>query len=107
MRVKISIGIALSMTFFALPAYAVHYKTKITCHHACSVTAPRPAAVVKQDNAPHRVCDWIGPGGRAVYRCTTVEAAPPPLVVSQDTTPPHRTCGWLPPAGPRALYACR
>jgi hypothetical protein len=107
MRLTTSICIAFGMTLFAVPAYAMHHKTKIKCHHACSVTAPRPAAVVKQDNAPHRVCDWIGPGGRAVYRCTTVEAAPPPLVVSQDTTPPHRTCGWLPPAGPRALYACR
>lgn len=107
MRLTTSISIAFGMTLFAVPAYAVHHKTKISCEHRCKVEAPRPAVVLKQDNAPHRVCDWIGPGGRAVYRCTTVEATPQPLVVTQDTTLPHRTCGWLPPAEPRAVYACR
>jgi hypothetical protein len=107
MCLKTSICIAFGMILLAMPAYAVHHETKIKCHHACSVKAPRLSYVVAQGNAPHRVCDWIGPGGRAVYRCTTVEAAPQVVVVTQDTTPPHRTCGWLPPAGPRAPYACR
>lgn len=55
---------------------------------------------------PHRLCDWVGPGGRAVYRCTLVDppqqrAADPPA----DRTP-HRVCDWVGPGG-RALYLCR
>ena len=107
MRLTTSISIAFGMALFAVPAYAVHQQTKINCEHGCNVKSPPLAALAKQNNAPHRVCDWIGPGGRAVYRCRTIEATPQPLVVTQDTTLPHRTCGWLPPAGPRAVYACR
>jgi hypothetical protein len=48
-------------------------------------------------------CDWVGPGGRAVYRCNLESLSPQPVVVSQK---PHRVCDWIGPGG-RAVYMCR
>jgi hypothetical protein len=45
----------------AAPTYAATHKHKLRLIPA------------KADPPPHRVCDWIGPGGRAVYRCTIVD----------------------------------
>jgi len=60
-----------------------------------------PASFAGQSLQPHRVCDWVGPGGRAVYRCTVVY----PEAVS-DSRSAGKTCGWIGPGG-RAIYACR
>jgi hypothetical protein len=59
---------------------------------------------------PHRHCDWIGPGGRAVYRCglsqnIVVKAARPALVLTAEPAP-QRTCDWIGPGG-RAVYRCQ
>ena len=51
--------------------------------------------------SPYRVCDWIGPGGRAVYRCTVVYPT-----ASQNAPPRAKTCAWIGPGG-RASYVCR
>jgi hypothetical protein len=66
---------------------------------------PHGSAVKSEPPGTHRVCDWIGPGGRAVYRCTTIDAPKaPPLMLASD--PPHPHCDWIGPGG-RALYLCR
>jgi hypothetical protein len=67
-------------------------------HHVHVVKA------AQSDKAPRRVCDWIGPGARAVYRCSIVTAEA--LVVSQNNAPPPRSCDWVGP-GARAVYRCR
>jgi len=83
----LSIGIAL---FAIASTQAEPYRAKANFHRV-------PVAQEKQQ----RVCDWVGPGGRAVYRCKIVE-------VIADPPQEHRTCGWVGPAAPpRAIYACR
>jgi len=95
MRLTPSICIAVSMTCCAIvPTQAA----KIKYHHA--------PVVIRDEVAPHRVCDWIGPGGRAVYRCR-IESQQPSLV-SQNDPPAERTCSWLAAGGPpRGIYTCR
>lgn len=86
--------IVFSMAFLAVgPSQAASHKAKVKYHHA-DVT-----------KAPHRICDWIGPGGRAVYRCKVIEYPQPSFVVT-DNAAAHRTCGWVGPGG-RASYVCR
>jgi hypothetical protein len=90
-------------------------------------------AVVPTRAANLRTCDWVGPGGRAIYRCAldrdlglaagrNVKEARVKQIrakearvreakhvhvarVVQDDPPPRRTCDWLGPGG-RALYHC-
>jgi hypothetical protein len=89
MRRLVILWIALAMVVFvAAPTEAAVHRAK---PHRALITTP----------APQRVCDWVGPGGRAVYRCTTVQ---PQLQVYVD--PPTRHCDWVGPGG-RALYVCR
>jgi hypothetical protein len=88
-----ALGVALIL---AAPTQAAYHHMKIRHHHV---------AVVKSNpSALHRVCDWIGPGGRAVYRCTTVDAPQASLVPAGEPSHPH--CDWIGPGG-RALYLCR
>jgi hypothetical protein len=82
--------IALGMITAAVaPTEAAVHKAKV---HRPLIAAP----------APQRVCDWVGPGGRAIYRCTTVE----PQRQAYIDAAPHRTCDWVGPGG-RAMYVCR
>jgi len=101
-----SIGILLSMTLFAalptavVPTQAAIHGAKVKCLHAGIIKAPRRSFVVAQTNvAPQRTCDWIGPGGRAVYVCKSA-------AVQQNTAVHQRTCDWVGPGG-RAIYVCR
>jgi len=66
----ISVGFVLSMTVFAgVPTQAADLDVSAS-RHAGFVKAPPQILVVAQKNAsPQGTCDWIGPGGRAVYRC--------------------------------------
>jgi hypothetical protein len=97
MRKAASFWAALGITLLvAAPSQAAYHHMKIRHHHSSVVQNDPPTA--------HRVCDWIGPGGRAVYRCTTVEEPQTTLRVAAD--PPHPHCDWVGPGG-RALYLCR
>jgi len=64
-RTKLVIGIVMSMTLLAIaPAKAGDQDGKVTRQHAKSQA--------NDDPPPQRNCDWIGPGGRAVYRCRAI-----------------------------------
>ena len=97
MRKVASLCVALGMTLFIVaPSQAAYQHTKIRHHHGSVVKSEPPAT--------HRVCDWIGPGGRAIYRCTTAEEPQTTLRVAGE--PPHPHCDWIGPGG-LALYVCR
>jgi hypothetical protein len=90
MRRSVSLCMALGMVVVvAAPTEAAVHKAKI--HRPLTATQP----------APQRVCDWVGPGGRAIYRCTTVQPQQQAYV-----DPPHHGCDWVGPGG-RAIYVCR
>jgi len=97
MRKSLSIFAALAIACVAMaPAQAAYHNAK-SRHHV---------RVARKSDSPQRVCDWVGPGGRAIYRCTTVQ---PQLQSSLDpkNEPAHRpTCDWVGPGG-RAIYVCR
>jgi hypothetical protein len=64
--------IILSVTFFgAATSQAAIQKVHVKHHHV------RVVKTLRIDAAPRRVCDWIGPGGRAIYRCGLVDQVPP------------------------------
>jgi hypothetical protein len=91
--------IILSVTFFgAATSQAAIQEVHVKHHHVPVVKT------LRIDAAPRRVCDWIGPGGRAIYRCVLVNQAP--LVVTQNNAAPPRSCDWIGPGG-RAVYRCR
>jgi hypothetical protein len=94
-----SLSIALSVfTLFGVAtlSQAATPVTKARHHHVHIVAMPDPQ--------PHRVCDWIGPGARAVYRCTVVD--PEPLHMTQNAAAPRHSCDWIGP-GARAVYRCK
>jgi hypothetical protein len=96
MRKAAFFWIALGMTVaVAAPSQAAYHHLKARHSHGSVAKSDPPA--------PHRACDWIGPGGRAVYRCTTVEAPQTSLALASD---PRPHCDWVGPGG-RALYVCR
>jgi len=72
MRLITAICVVLSFAVIGntAPAQANSHKTTVKHHGLHAVTTP-PA-----DTTPQRVCDWIGPGARAVYRCRLVEPHP-------------------------------
>jgi len=98
MRLATSIYIVLNMVVFGFSAsQAAIHKTKVK-HHYVGAQQVNPA--------PHRVCDWIGPGARAVYRCTIEQSTEPTNIKLGQSDPPQRTCDWVGP-GARAVYRCR
>jgi hypothetical protein len=69
-RTIAAIGIVMSMTFWALaPAQAVDQDVKANRQRVGAVKPPRE---ILDEQLPQRACDWIGPGGRAVYRCHVI-----------------------------------
>jgi hypothetical protein len=93
---SLSIVLGVATLFgIATPSHASTPLAKARHRHVRVVAVPDPP--------PHRVCDWIGPGARAVYRCTIVD--PPPLHVTQNAVPQH-SCDWIGP-GARAVYRCK
>jgi hypothetical protein len=86
--------VALDMTLAAVaPTEAAHHKAQ-TRHH-----------LVKMEPQPVRVCDWVGPGGRAVYRCTYIQPQQQSFLEPRND-PTRRTCDWIGPGG-RAVYRCQ
>jgi hypothetical protein len=91
MRRSVSIYLALGMIVAAVaPTKAAVHSGKT--HHPVSATQP----------GPQRVCDWVGIGGRSIYRCTTIQ----PQQQAYVEAAPHRGCDWVGPGG-RAIYVCR
>ena len=71
MRSAISFGLGLSLAVFAVSSTtAATHKARIQHHYNYDIHAVAKPLV---DPPSRRVCDWIGPGGRAVYRCTVVD----------------------------------
>ena len=68
LRTISAIGIVLSLILLAVvPTQAADLKTKVSRH---VVKTSRHALAVPQDGAmPQPICFWVGPGGRAIYRC--------------------------------------
>jgi hypothetical protein len=86
--------VALGLTVAAVaPSQAAYHRVKT--RHLVHVVTP----------APVRVCDWVGPGGRAVYRCTYVQPQQQSFLEPRND-PAQRTCDWVGPGG-RAVYRCR
>lgn len=99
MRLATSIYIVLTMVVFGFSASetAIH-KAKVKHHYS---------GAQQVNLAPHRVCDWIGPGARAVYRCTIEQSGGAAnMKIGQNDPAPQRNCEWVGPAA-RAIYRCR
>jgi hypothetical protein len=95
----LSLSISLSVITLlgvATASEAATQASKLARHHVRIAARPNPQ--------PQRVCDWIGPGARAVYRCSIVD--PPPLRVTQNAVATQRSCDWIGP-GARAVYRCK
>jgi hypothetical protein len=67
MRYATIIGVVLGLTVLALAPVRGSDLPANTSHRTHIVKAKHKPA----DPPAQRVCDWIGPGGRAVYRCHT------------------------------------
>jgi hypothetical protein len=90
----VAVGIIL---IAAVPSYAFHHRHhKSNRIHVIKVSDPPPLK---------RVCDWIGPGARAVYRCTYVDPSPSTFNARFEAVHQPR-CDWVGP-GARAVYVCR
>jgi hypothetical protein len=113
MRRTTSIGIVLSLMLVAVaPTRAADLGTKAgrhvkVSHHVRSGESDRqalPGVAVSPRN-----CDWIGPGGRAIYRCGLDRGSAlnggQAFRVAQNDAPPQRICAWVGPGG-RASYHC-
>jgi hypothetical protein len=71
MRTAAPICLILGTMFFsAADSYADASSVRTNYERTRAVNAAETMA------APRQVCDWVGPGGRAVYRCNTTDQAP-------------------------------
>lgn len=70
MRQATSIVIVSGLISLALvPAQAADVKIKASWDAGVAKAYGHARAIRRDDPPPQRVCDWMGPGGRAVYRC--------------------------------------
>jgi hypothetical protein len=73
----ISVGIVLSVAVLAgVPAPAADTAVNVSRHGGAGkaprqtlVAAQKTLVAAQKSEAPQRTCDWVGPGGRAIYRC--------------------------------------
>jgi len=64
----ISVGIVLSAAILAgVPTQAADLN--VSRHVGVGGTSQQTRIVAQKSEAPQRTCDWVGPGGRAIYRC--------------------------------------
>lgn len=109
LRTISAISIALSLTVMAVPTSDAGSNVGAGNQ---SIKRPHQARVFRQSEpVRRRTCDWVGPGGRAVYRCGPTEPLDVTgplqrLAISQNDPAPQRTCDWVGPGG-RAVYRCR
>jgi hypothetical protein len=70
MRQATSIVFALGLISPAfVPAQAADLKIKAKPEVSVANAHGHARAIRRDDPAPQRICDWVGPGGRASYRC--------------------------------------
>ena len=69
----ISVGMVLSVAIFASAPTQAAYLTDLNVNVSRRVnvekTAQKTLIVAQNGETPQRACGWLGPGGRAVYRC--------------------------------------
>jgi len=68
----ISVSVALSLSVCAqVPTQAADLHAKVSRHVDVGVgNADQKTLIVAQKSeVPQRTCGWLGPGGRAIYRC--------------------------------------
>jgi hypothetical protein len=64
----ISVGIVLSVTLAPLvPTQAADPNVNVSRHAGVGKAPDRTLVVAQKSEAPQRTCDWVGPGGRAIY----------------------------------------
>jgi hypothetical protein len=65
----ISVGIVLSVVLFAnVPTPAADLAATVSRHVDIGKATQKALIVAQNSKASQRTCDWIGPGGRAIYR---------------------------------------
>lgn len=52
-----------------VPAQAADLKVKASSNGGVAKARGHARATGQDDPPPQRVCEWVGPGGRALYRC--------------------------------------
>jgi hypothetical protein len=67
---KISAGILLSVIVFTtVPTQVADLAANVSRHDGVGNAPDKTLLVAQISNAPQRTCDWVGPGGRSIYRC--------------------------------------
>jgi len=70
MRQATSVIIVSGLILFAfVPAQGADLKIKPSQDVVIAKAHGHTGALRRDDPPPQRMCDWMGPGGRAVYRC--------------------------------------
>ncbi|MGO9682930.1 MAG: hypothetical protein ACLPTZ_10145 [Beijerinckiaceae bacterium] len=66
----ISVGVVLSVAIFAsTPTQAADLNVSVSRRVNVEKAAQKTLIVTQNGETPQRACGWLGPGGRAVYRC--------------------------------------
>lgn len=66
----ISVGMVLSVAIFAnAPTQAADLDVNISRRVGVEKAAQKTLIAAQNGEVPQRACGWVGPGGRAVYRC--------------------------------------
>jgi len=66
----ISVGIVLSVAIFAgAPPQAAALDVNVSRHVGVAKATQKTLIVAQNGETPQRACGWLGPGGRAIYRC--------------------------------------
>ena len=66
----ISVGMVLSIaTFASAPTQAADLDVNVSRHVGVEKAAQKTLIIAQNSEAPQRACGWVGPGGRAIYRC--------------------------------------
>ena len=66
----ISVGMVLSVAIFAsAPTQVADLNVNVSRRVNVEKAAQKTLIVAQNGETPQRACGWLGPGGRAVYRC--------------------------------------
>jgi hypothetical protein len=66
----ISVGMVLSVAIFAnAPTHAADLDVNVSRRVNVEKAAQKTLIVAQNGETPQRACGWLGPGGRAIYRC--------------------------------------
>lgn len=66
----ISVGFVLIITVFAsAPLQAANLDVDVSLRLGVGKAPQKTIIAAQKSESPRRNCGWIGPGGRAIYRC--------------------------------------